>query len=150
MSTRVNPQMSEAALEAFFAARVKHLGWYSIKVAPTDAGAPDRMVLLPGGVIRLVELKTCKGQLSLVQQCWHDRAKALGTEVVVLYGPEHVIRWLRLLVDAQSPRPGRPGRPSREVAMARRVEARCVEQAHDDCQCRDIIAAVLSPERRVS
>lgn len=66
-----------------------------VKLAPTVRGLPDRLVLLPGGFIHLVELKTETGALSPVQQVWHDRAAQLGVHVHVLYGEAEIRRWVR-------------------------------------------------------
>lgn len=88
--------MLESQLEALLRKRVQQgLGGMLIKLAPTQAGVPDRLVLLPGGGMHLVELKTTPGKLSAVQQAWHARAARLGVTVQVLYGATQVIAWVR-------------------------------------------------------
>lgn len=99
--------MSEAALELYFARKATLLGGMSLKIMPTEAGAPDRMLLLPGGIMRLVELKTERGHLRPIQFVWHNRARELGTPVAVLYGKQEVDDWFRRLVDACGPQIGR-------------------------------------------
>lgn len=64
-----------------------------MKVAPTTAGVPDRLALLPGGRIELVELKTVTGRLSPIQRVWHERAAGLGTSVTVLHGRGDIEAW---------------------------------------------------------
>lgn len=110
---------SEAELEAFFHRRVRLVGGMSVKVAPTEAGVPDRLVLMPGGRMYLVELKTEKGSLAPIQKHWAARAAALGTRVVTLHGQEGVLRWLRCVVDSVGPtgRPGRPRRPASDPCL---------------------------------
>lgn len=85
--------MREAAVEQVFARRVRALGGLSFKLAPLHAGNPDRIVLLPGGRIYLVELKADGGQLDPAQVVWHRRAAELGTVVQVVTGAEEARRW---------------------------------------------------------
>jgi hypothetical protein len=87
--------MLESALEARLRKLVRlRLGGALYKLAPTVKGMPDRMVLLPGGRIYLVELKTSTGRVSDIQRAWHDRAASLGTHVVVLSGLDQIDRWV--------------------------------------------------------
>lgn len=85
----------ESSLEATFHRRVRLLGGMVVKLAPTVKGLPDRLVLLPGGQVYLVELKTDRGRPSPAQLVWHHRARELGTEVHVLYGPEQIDAWIK-------------------------------------------------------
>lgn len=82
--------MIEAQLETLLRHQVLKHGGLSFKLAPTTAGMPDRMVLWPGGVIHLVELKTDTGPLRRVQEVWHGKALALGTTVQVVRGASGV------------------------------------------------------------
>lgn len=68
-------------------------------------GIPDRMVLLPGGRIFLVELKAEDGEVEPIQKVWHGQAAELGTEVVVLVGRADVDRWI---ASQLKPRPKMP------------------------------------------
>lgn len=87
--------MRESALEQRFNRKVRELGGQSYKICPEyTAGIPDRMVLLPGGRLYLVELKADNGALRPIQRVWHERARELGTEVVVLKGNAEVDAWL--------------------------------------------------------
>lgn len=86
--------MRESSLEAYFRLRIRKLGGMSEKIAPTRWGLPDRLVLLPGGRLYLVELKTDVGQLRDAQTIWHRRAAELGTTVIVLRGKEEVDAWI--------------------------------------------------------
>lgn len=92
---RPSPAELESSLEAYFREIVRRrLGGMVIKLAPTVKGLPDRIVLLPGGRIQLVELKTTSGSLSAIQRIKHDRILELGTEVAVLSGRAEVDRWV--------------------------------------------------------
>lgn len=85
----------EASLEAYFRKQVRLvLGGRPVKMAPTEKGCPDRLVLLPGGSIHLVELKTYDGRVSAAQQLWHQRAAELGVQVHVVVGREGIDRWI--------------------------------------------------------
>lgn len=84
----------EANLEQFFRRRVRLVGGRSSKIT-AEKGCPDRLVLMPGGRIYLVELKTERGRLEPAQVVWCQRAAALGTKVHVLYGKTGVLAWLR-------------------------------------------------------
>ncbi len=80
-------------MEAVFARRVRDLGGHSFKFVPAHVGNPDRIVLMPGGIICLVELKREGGKLDPAQVLWHRRAAELGTRVHVVAGAEEARRW---------------------------------------------------------
>ena len=88
--------MKEAAVEARLRQRVKALGGMAIKISPiSQAGLPDRLVLLPGGRAFFVELKRpVGGRLSAIQLVVHPRLEALGFPVAVLNTTELVDQWL--------------------------------------------------------
>lgn len=101
----------EASLEAYFSKAVRLQGGRAVKLAPTEKGLPDRMVLLPGGRVYLCELKTERGRLSAAQDLWHERAAALGTVVQVLVGRYGIDLWLRQVnthIDGPATRPYSP------------------------------------------
>lgn len=98
MSTSVTTTEREASLEAFFRIRVRQLGGYCVKLAPTEAGVPDRLVMLPSGRMYLVELKAEDGSVSPIQHLWHRRIRQLGGQVHVLYGRDGIVNWLRFAV----------------------------------------------------
>lgn len=89
----------ERDLEAYFTRHVRAVGGITLKIAPTMAGAPDRLVMLPGGKVFLVELKTETGTLRDVQKLFHDRAAALGTHVHVVAGRAGVRLWVAAALD---------------------------------------------------
>lgn len=92
--------MLERDVEAIFNRRVRHLGGLSFKFAPLHAGNPDRIVLMPGGRIFLVEIKTDEGTVDPAQRVWHRRASALGTQVIVIRGAREAREWGTLWEDA--------------------------------------------------
>ena len=90
----MGPVMRERRIEQRLAERVKALGGVAVKMVPTIAGLPDRLVLLPNGVARFVELKSPTGRLRPVQQVWHERLDRLGHPVAVLSSTDQVDRWI--------------------------------------------------------
>jgi len=89
--------MKESTVEQKLVKGVKALGGRAYKfVSPGNNGVPDRLVILPGGRVVFVELKTERGRLSPVQSFQIGVMGRLGCEVQVLYGAEDVIRFLDL------------------------------------------------------
>lgn len=88
------PYRSEAQLEKMLHDGVRHLGGMSMKLAPTTAGMPDRLVLWPGGRIDLVELKTDKGSVRRIQEIQHHRIAKLGTYVQLVRGESGIRSYL--------------------------------------------------------
>lgn len=88
----------ESHLETVFNTRIRQMRGISIKLVPTVAGIPDRLVLLPGGRTFLVELKAEDGALHQIQIVWHQRALDIGHTVIVLKGRREMMTWL----DAQA------------------------------------------------
>lgn len=84
----------EASLEAYFRKKVRTLGGHLVKLAPTEKGVPDRLVLLPCGRMYLVELKADGGALQPAQRYWHEKVSHLGTKVVVLEGRGQIHQWI--------------------------------------------------------
>lgn len=84
----------ESHLESTFRTAVRTAGGLCFKVAPIDAGLPDRLVVFPGGRIFLVELKAESGELRPIQRVMHSKLAARGTEVVVLTGADEVASWV--------------------------------------------------------
>lgn len=85
----------ESQLESFFYNQVRRMGGMVEKITPVRWGLPDRLVLLPGGRIFLVELKTETGRVRAAQSVWHRKAAQRGTHVVVLRGRRQTEAWLR-------------------------------------------------------
>lgn len=91
--------MRESSLERGFRKRVRALGGYTVKMFSTEVGVPDRLVMMPGGRMYLVELKTDGYEVSDVQRVFHQRMAALGITVVVLRDTPEVVAWLRRITD---------------------------------------------------
>lgn len=84
----------ENSVEYHLTSAVRELGGWSIKLAPTAVGLPDRLVLLPGGRVYLVELKAVRGHVGRAQRVVHRRLGDLGFPVTVLLSKEQVDEWI--------------------------------------------------------
>ena len=72
-------------------------------VSPGNDGVPDRIVVLPGGRIIFVELKTETGKLASRQKIQMKSLTRLGCEVWTLWGEEDVKKFLAYLQEGGDP-----------------------------------------------
>lgn len=92
--------MKESQIERKLVKKVREAGGVAYKfVSPGQTGVPDRIVILPGGDIYFVELKTRTGRLSKVQEKQIERLKKLGCNVIVLR--EEIEEWLSKVIQTQ-------------------------------------------------
>ena len=77
--------MYERTIEQKLAARVKAMGGIAPKfISPGFDGMPDRLVLLPGGRMGFVELKTPGRKPRALQLARHRLLRRLGFKVYVI------------------------------------------------------------------
>lgn len=86
--------MLEARVESELVRGVVKRKGMCVKMMPTVAGLPDRLVILPGGRLYLVELKRPDGSRSKIQKHQHLELARRGVQVSTLYTIEEVRRWL--------------------------------------------------------
>lgn len=90
----------ERDLEQELVRAVRKAGGEALKWTSVSAcGVPDRIVILPGGRIRFVELKTDRGKLSLMQEYWQMRLSELGCSVRVIRGEEQLQEFIEEVRD---------------------------------------------------
>lgn len=89
--------MRERVVERRLTDKVRSRGGWSVKLLPSVAGLPDRIVLMPGGRAYFAELKAPTGRLSAVQRVIQHRLSSLGFSVVVLYSVAEVDAWVQLI-----------------------------------------------------
>lgn len=89
---------SEKAIEKRLAEGVKAKGGIALKYPSSYAnGMPDRIILMPGGRISFVELKTTGKKPTKLQELQHSRLRSLGFQVVTidtLVGVENYLKEL--------------------------------------------------------
>lgn len=70
--------------------------------SPGNNGVPDRLVILPGGRIWFVELKTRKGRLSALQEWQGQQLEALGCQIRHVWGMDEANAFIREVQNAVS------------------------------------------------
>lgn len=83
-------QMREREVEAYLRRRVEEAGGRCEKFIPDlDSGMPDRIVMLPHGVLVWVETKKPKGgKVTALQKFQHEKLRRLGQVVEVVWTKE--------------------------------------------------------------
>lgn len=85
----------EKQIEKHLVRRVEARGGLAVKFPPLFfAGFPDRIVLMPGGVVVFVELKAPGQRPRALQERVHARLRGLGFRVEVLDGVASVENFL--------------------------------------------------------
>ena len=89
----------EKDIERYLATRIAALGGKAYKwVSPAPIGVADRIVLLPGGVVWFVELKTATGRLSPLQKVFAADMARMGMNYALLRSKEEVDEIITRLV----------------------------------------------------
>ena len=82
---------SEKVLEKYLVSEVKSLGGWAVKLlSGLVTGLPDRLILLPGGVVAFVEVKTTGKKATPRQLIVHKKLMQLGFRVEVLDSKEGI------------------------------------------------------------
>ena len=77
--------LMERDIERYLVRRAIEHGGKAYKwVSPGHVGVADRIVLLPGGVVWFVELKTVKGRLSPWQKLFAVDLRRMGMNYIVI------------------------------------------------------------------
>lgn len=89
--------MTENQIERRLVQGVKALGGKAYKfTSPGNSGVPDRIVVLPGGAVVFVELKTESGRLSPNQRLQIRELRRIGAEVHEVWGTDGVADFLEV------------------------------------------------------
>lgn len=92
--------MQESTIEAYLRDEIKALGGTAYKfVSPGNSGVPDRLILLPHGVVAFAEVKASGETPRPLQERVHDRLRRLGFRV---YAPDSKIAVDRMLYELLS------------------------------------------------
>ena len=83
--------MREKQIENKLATEAKKLGGIAVKfVSPSFDGMPDRLVLLPTGIIAFVEVKRYGEKPRPLQEARHELLRRLGFDVYILDDGEQI------------------------------------------------------------
>jgi hypothetical protein len=89
---------SEKATEKLLNEEVKKLGGWAIKLsAAFISGLPDRLVLLPGGHLYFVEMKSERKKPSAIQKIIHKKLTGLGFPVSIIDTKEKVLTFINTI-----------------------------------------------------
>lgn len=92
--------MRESQIERRLTQGVKAMGGKAYKfTSPGNVGVPDRIVLLPGGVILFAELKADNGRLSPNQILQIGIIRRMGADVYEVWGQNGVDSFLQMCRD---------------------------------------------------
>ena len=84
----------ERDIERYLVRRAIEHGGKAYKwVSPGHVGVADRIVLLPGGGVWFVELKTIKGRLSPWQKLFAAEMRRMGMNYILITSKEEVDQW---------------------------------------------------------
>ena len=87
--------MRETTIEARLVREVRKLGGLCYKfTSPGAPGVPDRIIIMPGGLVVFVELKTEIGRLAKIQKWQIEELRKRGANVRVLKGMDQVLAFL--------------------------------------------------------
>lgn len=87
--------MKESKIEAKLVRMVRDRGGLCYKfVSPGNPGVPDRLIVLPGGRVIFVELKTEVGRLASIQRWQQEQLRSRGVEVRTLRGLDEVEQFI--------------------------------------------------------
>ena len=77
----------EKDVERYLRSEIEKLGGLCLKfVSPGNAGVPDRLVILPGGRVWFVEVKTDGGRVRPLQRWWQKKLRAVGIPSLIIKG----------------------------------------------------------------
>lgn len=83
--------MKEKQIEAYLVKRIKELGGIAYKFSsPAKKGVPDRLCLLPGGLMFFVECKAKGKKPTKLQRAELDKIDSLGHEIYVVDSKESI------------------------------------------------------------
>lgn len=91
--------MNESIIEQRLKKEIEKIGGKALKfISPGVAGVPDRMVLMPGGVIIFVELKAPGKKLRAMQEYRSKELKQLGFRVECIDSIDKIKELVNVLI----------------------------------------------------
>lgn len=93
--------MRERDIEQWLRTQIETMGGLAFKfTSPGNDGVPDRLAVLPGGLIYFIELKTDRGRLAPLQVWQQNRLDALGCQVRTIRGMDEARAFIEEVRDA--------------------------------------------------
>lgn len=90
--------MNEKLIEKKLREAVKAFGGLALKFSsPYHRGMPDRVLLMPNGMVGFVEIKTTGKKPTELQKVAHKQLRELGFKVEVIDKPEQIEEFLNEL-----------------------------------------------------
>jgi hypothetical protein len=90
--------MNEKQLEKKLREAVSQKGGIALKfTSPNCCGVPDRIILMPGGVLRFAELKSPGRKPAPLQQAFMAKLQSLGFSVCVIDSQAALLQFLAQL-----------------------------------------------------
>lgn len=134
MIYKVKPNAREKGIEAHLVKMVKERGGLCKKIG--NEGWPDRLVILPGGVLYFVETKSKTGKLSALQRHIKDALELLGMVVHVPRSKEEINNLLGFVTLRLTPY-GETWARANKAARATVSKKRCHRcgHGHEECWC---------------
>lgn len=87
---------SEKNIEKYLVGKVNEMGGMCIKIpAIHHAGIPDRLILIPMGIIFFAEIKTTKNKPRKLQLLVHRKLRKIGFRVEVIDTTQQIREILR-------------------------------------------------------
>jgi hypothetical protein len=86
--------MLEKDIERWLCRTIKERGGLTRKFLSTESGMPDRIIIIPGGAVWFVELKSDKGRLTKIQGYQISELEKRGANVKVIYGMDAAKRFV--------------------------------------------------------
>ncbi len=99
----MNCRNSEAKIEEWLTHQIRELGGISYKfTSPGNPGVPDRIYILPGGIVWFVELKTEIGRLANIQKWQGKRIREHGCNYAVVKGMKEAQEFVRMVEEVMT------------------------------------------------
>lgn len=93
--------MRERDIEQQLRRQIESMGGKAFKfTSPGNDGVPDRLAVLPGGLIYFIELKTSRGRTTRLQEWQQEQLRALGCRVRVIRGMAEARAFIEEVRDA--------------------------------------------------
>ena len=94
--------MLEKDIERYIRQEIEAMGGLCLKfISPGNAGAPDRIIMLPGGRVWFAEIKTTGGRVRPLQRWWQKRLQKVGIRSLVIHNRVEAEVFITLLRDAE-------------------------------------------------